>query len=355
MSNNITDYLRNVSNPDYSLLTLRDFFGGTDSIRIIIIIYIILSLIINTIIFFVIGISIKRQKKFKLPLGTWVMLGILFMNFIHTFSYFFEWVIKEEVELAKAKKDGNDIEVGGLLVGNPNHLLGCYTQAFLLIFSSLSQDFLINIFFFLVNLPADASEKTERYVKYAIILLGFLFPFFFTLILRVSGALGLNDEFCYVTKFTININNNGITEYNYFSYFQTCVNIVYLIRVVNFIATVYFLRKIWIYVKQQNKEKTYLFKSIMIPIIQLSTIGIGVVYRLINFWWPQLSVKLAKPYLVLNTLDGVLFPIGFAILNDVFIQLKKIITGQDIVKEKVEDNYESIEFSDRRPDDDIDY
>jgi hypothetical protein len=277
------------------------------------------------------------------------------MNFIHTFSYFFEWVIKEEVELAKAKKDGNDIEVGGLLVGNPNHLLGCYTQAFLLIFSSLSQDFLINIFFFLVNLSGDVSEKTERYVKYAIILLGFLFPFFFTLILRVSGALGLNDEFCYVTKFTININSNGITEYNYFSYFQTCVNIVYLIRVVNFIATVYFLRKIWIYVKQQNKQKTYLFKSIMIPIIQLSTIGIGVVYRLINFWWPQLSVKLAKPYLVLNTLDGVLFPIGFAILNDVFIQLKKIITGQDIVKEKVEDNYESIEFSDRKPDDDIDY
>ena len=355
MSNNITDYLRNVSNPDYSLLTLRDFFGGTDSIRIIIIIYIILSLIINTIIFFVIGISIKRQQKFVLPLGTWVILGILFMNFIHTFSYFFEWVIKEDVGLAYAEKDGKDIEVGGLLVGNPNHLFGCYTQAFLLIFSSLSQDFLINIFFFLVNLSAGESEKMQIYAKYAIIILGILFPFIFTLILRVSGALGLNDEFCYVTKFTININNNGITEYNYFSGFQTCVNIVYLIRVVNFIATVYFLRKIWIYVKQQNEEKTYLFKSIMIPIIQLSTIGIGVVYRLINFWWPQLSVKLAKPYLVLNTLDGVLFPIGFAILNDVFIQLKKIIAGQDIVKEKVEDNYESIEFSDRKPDDDIDY
>ena len=349
MSNDI----RNVSNPDYSLLTLRDFFGGTDSIRIIIIIYIFLSLIIKAIIFFVIGISIKRQQKFKLPLGTWVILGILFMNFIHTFSYFFEWVIKEDVGLAYAEKDGKDIEVGGLLVGNPNHLFGCYTQAFLLIFSSLSQDFLINIFFFLVNLSAGESEKMQIYAKYAIIILGILFPFIFTLILGVSGALGLNDEFCYVTKFRINI-NTGIAEYEYFEYFQTCVNIIYLIRIVNFIATVYFLRKIWIYVKQQNMEKTYLFKSIMIPIIQLSTIGIGVIYRLINFWWPKLSVMLAKPYLILNTFDGVLFPIGFAILNDIFIQLKKIITGQDIVRGDTEDNYESIEFTDRKPEENID-
>jgi len=353
MSNNNTDYTRNVSNPDYSLLTLRDFFGGTDSIRIIIIIYIFLSLIINAIIFFVIGMSIKRQQKFKLPLGTWVMLGILFMNFIHTFSYFFEWVIKEENKVAKTTKDGNDIEVGGLLVGNPNHLFGCYTQAFLLIFSSLSQDFLINIFFFLVNLSAGESEKMEVYAKYAILILGIAFPFIFTLILRVCGALGLNDQFCYVKKFSIEISGE-IAKYVYFEYFQTYVIIVYIIRVVNFIATVYFLRKIWIYVKQQNKEKTYLFKSIMIPIIQLFTIGIGVMYRLINYWWPKFSVKLAKPYLVLNTLDGVLFPIGFAILNDVFIQLKKIITGQDIVKGDLEDNYESIEFTDRKPEDDID-
>ena len=211
---------------------------------------------------------------------------------------------------------------------------------------------MINIFFFLVNLPADAGEKTEKYVKYAILILGILFPFIFTLILRISGALGLNDQFCYVTKFTFEI-ENGIAKYQYFSNFQSWVNIVYLIRVVNFIATVYFLRKIWIFVKQQNKKKTYLFKTIMIPIIQLFTIGIGVAYRLINYWWPELSVSLAKPYLILNTFDGVLFPIGFAILNDIFIQLKKIITGQDVVKSNIEDNYESIEFADRKPYDDL--
>ncbi len=354
MSNEIIDYSRNVSNPNYSLLTPTDFFGGTDPIRIVIIIYIFLSIIINGIIFFVIGMSMKRQKKFKLPLGTWVMLGILFMNFVHTFSYFFEWVIKENVGVATIIKDDETLEVGGLLVGNPNNFFGCLSQAFLLIFSSLSQDFLINIFFFLVNLPANSTEKSEKYVKYAIIILGFLFPFFFTLILRIFEALGLNDNFCYVTKFKININENGIAEYKYFSYFQTCVNIVYIIRVINFIATVYFLRTIWIYVKQQNKDKIYLFKTILIPIIQLTTIGIGVVYRLINFWWPNLSVKLAKPYLILNTFDGVLFPIGFAILNDVFAQLKKIITGQDIENANLEENYESIEFTDRKPYDDLD-
>ena len=63
---------------------------------------------------------------------------------------------------------------------------------------------------------------------------------------------------------------------------------------------------------------------------------------------------LAKPYLILNTFDGVLFPIGFAILNDIFIQLKKIIKGQDIVRGDTEDNYESIEFTDRKPEENID-
>ena len=105
--------------------------------------------------------------------------------------------------------------------------------------------------------------------------------------------------------------------------------IVYLIRIVNFIFTFYFLRKIWIYVKQKKKNRIYLFKSIFIPILQLFTIGIGVLYRFINLGSKNLSVILAGPYLILNTADGVLFPIGFALQNDIFIQLKKIIKEED--------------------------
>jgi len=350
MSDKEINNLRDVKNSNYSLLTAKDFFGGTDPIRIIIIIYIISSLILNTIIFLVIGLSSKRKKKFNLPLGIWVMLGVLIMNFFHTFSYFFEWVIKTDVSTYQIEIDGDMVEIGGLLVGNPNNFVGCLTQGFLLIFTSISQDFLINIFFYLVNSTNQSIEMIEKKAKLYIIILGFMFPFAFTLFLRIVGALGLNDEFCYVTKFAYKINGNKV-EYTEFNGFQVYVMIVYLIRIANFIFTFYFLRKIWIYVKQQKKNRIYLFKSIFIPILQLFTIGIGVLYRFINLSSKSLSVILAGPYLILNTADGVLFPIGFALQNDIFIQLKKIIKGEDQqeidILDDGDNHYEPMEFSNR--------
>jgi hypothetical protein len=278
------------------------------------------------------------------------MLGVLIMNFFHTFSYFFEWVIKTDVKTEIIKIDGDDVNIGGLLVGNPNNFVGCLTQGFLLIFTSISQDFLINIFFYLVNSTSETIEIIEKRAKLYIIILGFMFPFVFTLFLRIMGALGLNDEFCYVTKFGFTIENNEV-KYSEFRGFQVYVMIVYLIRIVNFIFTFYFLRKIWIYVKQQKKNRIYLFKSIFIPILQLFTIGIGVLYRFINLGSKHLSVVLAGPYLILNTADGVLFPIGFALQNDIFIQLKKIIKGEDQQEidnlEDGDNHYEPMEFSDR--------
>jgi hypothetical protein len=278
------------------------------------------------------------------------MLGVLIMNFFHTFSYFFEWVIKTDVKTELIKIDGDDVNIGGLLVGNPNNFVGCLTQGFLLIFTSISQDFLINIFFYLVNSTSETIEIIEKKAKLYIIIFGLMFPFAFTLFLRIMGALGLNDEFCYVTKFGFTIENNEV-KYSEFRGFQVYVMIVYLIRIVNFIFTFYFLRKIWIYVKQQKKNRIYLFKSIFIPILQLFTIGIGVLYRFINLGSKHLSVVLAGPYLILNTADGVLFPIGFALQNDIFIQLKKIIKGEDQQEidnlEDGDNHYEPMEFSDR--------
>jgi hypothetical protein len=89
----------------------------------------------------------KRAKR-EIPLANWIMISVLIVNFIHTFSYFFEWVVKKEIDTVKipAKRDVF-IEVGALLVGNPNHLSARHAQGFLLISSSISQAFLINIFF----------------------------------------------------------------------------------------------------------------------------------------------------------------------------------------------------------------
>ena len=315
------EYERNAKNPNYSCLTGKDFFGGTDGIRIVIIIYIFLSFILNVIISVVFGMNIKT-KKIEFPIGVWVLLLGLFMNFIHTFTYFFEWVIKE-CDTSKIKDEEDEIEVGCLLVGNPNNLVGCYTQGFLLIFSSISQDILINIFYKIVNTP---NFNDKKIIILLTLGLGVGFPFLFTLFLRIMGALGLNDKFCYVKKFESTIENN-ITTYSIYDYFQTFVMIVYFIRVINFIFTCYYLKKIWTYIKSKNEDKLYLFKAIFIPLIQLFTIGIGIIYRFINLISKTASASLAGPYLILNTVDGVLFPIAFSLQNDIFSQFISIIRG----------------------------
>ena len=335
----------NVTEPDYSIISVKNFFGGTDPIRMIIIIYIFLSFILNSIIFITIGLTIKLKKKI-FPFATWVMLAVLFMNFVHTFTYFYEWVIIEGVEIVKVKiHHGYYAKIGALLTGNPNNLAGCHVQGFFLIFSSISQDFLINIFFYLVN----SSKFNELYSKLAVLILGIIFPFIFTIILEFVGAIGLNDKFCYVKKFKIKIDYDDSGEkkvkYEYYTKFQTSVIIVYLIRVFNFIVSLYFLIKIWP-INKEKKSKFYIFKSVFIPIIQLFTIGIGVIYRVINIFSPKASANLSSHYLVLNTVDGVLFPIGFILQNGIFTQIYRIITGKE--DDSKITNSDSIEFIDKK-------
>ena len=343
---------RDPENPDYSILTARDFFGGTDVIRIIIILYIFISLILNAIIFVVIFLSIKI-KKTKLPLAQWIMLLVLLMNFIHTFSYFFQWVIKEENHTTSVYIDNVSVEVGTLLTGNPRHIFSCKAQGFLLIFSSISQDFLINIFFYLVN----TSKFNEKYVKYGVVFLGILFPFVFTLFLEIVGAIGINDEFCYVKKFGFKIDDKeNKVKYEYFDGFQAYVMIVYFIRIINFCVTCYFFNTILTYVKAKKMPKYYIFKSIIIPIIQLFTIGIGVLYRFLNLINHKFSVSLAGPYLILNTSDGVLFPIGFIIQNNIVSQISKLFSDNDPKRKSLTDineiNETPIEFIEKRDEED---
>ena len=348
MDNN---YDRNVTNPYYSILTGKDFFGGTDGIRIVIIIYILLSLILNAIIFIVIGSTIKI-KKIKIQFAQWLMLGVLLMNFLHTFTYFFEWVVKKGVITQKIENDNDTIEVGALLTGNPKNIFNCKAQGFLLIFSSISQDFLINIFFYIVN----SNEFNEKYAKYSVVILGLIFPFVFTLFLEIVRAIGLNDEFCYVKKIDFEIikdnNNNEIVKYSYFDDFQVYVMIVYSIRVINFCLTVYFLKKILSYVREKKESTYYIFKSIFIPIIQLFTIGIGVIYRSLNMFSRGISVKLAGPYLILNTFDGVLFPVGFILQNNIISQIKILILRKDEEKNLIDKPNEPMEFFEKREEED---
>jgi len=341
------DDQKNVTNPYYSINSVENFFGGTDPIRIVIIIYIFLSFILNTIIFITIGFTIKL-RKIKFPMATWIMLSVLLMNFFHTFAYFFQWVIKDDtIQMFEVDINGRNINVGALLTGNPKNIFGCTFQGYLLISTSISQDFLINIFFSLVN----ATNINEQRTKILLLVLGIIFPFLFTLFLGIFEGIGINDEFCYVKKFEYSEKGECLV-YKYYDNFQYVVMAVYAIRVLNFIVTAFFLRRIWTFVRQKNKPTIYLLKSIFIPIIQLVTVFIGVTYRLINAFDPEISQKLSGVYLILNTVDGVLFPIGFAFQNSLIMQIKKLIQGKNGNQNK--EDGQSLEFLPSKDDDGMD-
>lgn len=303
---------RNVTDPNYSFMSVKDFFGASDYVRIVIIVYIFISFILNIFNFFAVGIKICKTKNIALSII--VTCGILFVNFSHTFAYLFQWIIKEGVA-----KTEDDVEVGGLLTGNPLNFSACIAQAFILISSSISQDFIINIFFYMIT--KDKKELKRILIIICLIILGLIFPIGFTLFYYIIDVLGLNDEFCYVAKFKFLIQNNEVVYFSY-EYFQLFVMIIYGIRVVNFFVTFFFLIRIIIYVKGMDESKKYILKLIIIPVIQLFTIIVGVLYRILNFFSPVQSAKLSWLYLILNTLDGVLFPIIFMFQNKVFYSLK---------------------------------
>ena len=338
----------NVSQHDYSLLTVHNFFYS-DIFRLIIIIYIFLSFILNIINFIAIGI--KQCKKKHISIAIKVSSSILLVNFIHTSAYCFEWIIKNgkdgneneiKTEILK-DKNGNDFEIGGLLIGNPSNFSACYAQAFILISSSISQDFIINIFVFIVTISEKKSNNMTLILSLLFLIFGFIFPIGFSLFYFFFNALGLNDKFCYVKKFEFTINKNKV-NYSLFDKFIIWVMVVYGIRVINLIITLILIIKVIIFMRKEKQDKMYIFKSILIPLIQLLTILIGVAYRLLNIFYPSCKI-LADLYLILNTSDGILFPLIFFLKNNIFNNLKAYFSDDllDITTESesnpmVEDN-----------------
>lgn len=314
---------KNITDPNYSLFSIESFFGGTDIIRLIIIIYIFLSFILNVLNFIVIGIKQYRKKQMSIVII--VTCSFLLVNFIHTTAYLFEWVLKDEDIILNITKGNKNDDVGGLLIGNPSSFFPCYAQAFILISSSISQDFIINTFFYMINLSEVELGKNILKISLLLLIFGLVFPIGFTLVYLFSGVLGINDKFCYVKKFNFQIINNRV-DYTFFEYFQIWVMIIYGIRVINFFITLILLIRIIKYVNNENKSKVYIFKSIIIPIIQLFTIFIGVIYRLLNLSNSFKSSEIAWLYLALNTSDGILFPLIFLIQNNIFCNLKSFFS-----------------------------
>lgn len=339
-------YNDDIEDPNYSIFNAYNFFIGGDPVRLIILFYIFFCFVLNILIIIAIFISKK-----KLSFVAKITLSIMGVNFIHTFSYAYEWVIRTPTKTRSIEIDHHKITVGLLLTGNPTNMGACYSQAFLLISSSISQDFLINIFFYLIN---KSNIPKVLYIWLSVFVLAVAFPFFFTLILLLTDSLGINDRFCYVKKYIWGKNEkSGRFEYSFYQHFEIFVTLVYAVRILNLLFSGYLIFKIVKYVAKKNLNIIYIFKISFILIVQLVTITIGVIYRISSYFSKDFSESFAGLYLILNTMDGILFPLSFIISNGMHRILISYIKGENVVQEEEEEiQYPNIESEEDDDDED---
>ena len=330
-------YNDDIDDPNYSIFTAYNFFIGGDYVRVIILLYILFSTILNLLII----VSIIITKK-KLAFVSKITLSIMLINYIHTISYLYQWVIKIPGKTRTIGEEKDRTVVGLLLTGNPNNMGACQAQAFCLISSSISQDFLINTVFFLIN---KTKIPNIAHIWIGVLIVAFIVPFAFTLFLLLFGALGINDRFCYINKYIYKGNDNDKT-YEIYTNFRLFVTVVYGIRTINLLFSLLMFFNIIKYVMSKKMKLTYIFKMAFILLVQLVTITIGIIYRISSYFSKKFSANFSGPYLILNTIDGVLFPLSFIITNGIHRILYKKITGKSLGEEEEEAQYPNIDEDD---------
>ena len=315
----------NIKKGEYEFDISKYFFSSDDIIHIIIIIYIIISFIFNCL-YFITVLKAKFTKE-KHQLNIIIMGSILFINFLHTFSYLYEWVLQnvdgknslyvdDEGEICienngNCKDNKSYNEIGGLLIGNMSNMAACKTQGFFLVFCSLSQDILINIFLYLIN----KSRTLSKFKIYLLILAGTLFPFVISIILVSINGIGLNDKFCFIKKFSFDKDNQ---TYKIYSGFLPMIIVYYILRIINIIISSCLLYRIVKYISGNNLGKKYIIKLCSFVIVQLFTIVVGLMYRLGGFVSRKFNRDFVNVFLVINTIDGIVFPLVSYFSNNMY-------------------------------------
>ena len=330
---------KNILKGDYDFDTNKYFFNA-DIIRIIIIIYIIISFIVNVL---YIITSLKAKAKFKKAIHkiNLILMGnILFINFFHTFSYLYEWVLKN-VDGNKSlyvKKDGYICpdgnckdrpefnEIGGLLVGNMFHMSTCKAQGFFLVFTALSQDIIIVIFFYLVN----KSSRLTISKIILLLLLGYVFSLIVSIIYLVLDGYGLNDRYCFIKKFDfVSKEKIGENTYKFNPKFDVMVSIYYAIRLIFLIISSCLLYKIVKYISKNKLKKIYIVKVCSFLISQIFTVFVGIMYRFGGLISAKFSRDFVNVFLVVNTIDGLIFPIFSYFSNNMYKNLCSKETNEE--------------------------
>lgn len=301
--------------------TLIKFFNSYE--RIIILIYALLSFILNIII--IVSIYLAKNKKISNIIK--ITGSILVVNFINIFSYTFEWVVCKD-DLNEQKK------IIELLVGDSESNGLCQLQSLLILFSSVCQDYLMILFFFLVN----RRKEIEPMIINILIFLCIIFPLIISLIYLKIGAFGVNDDFCYLKKFEKI--ENKIDYYKDYEQFIIYFIITYGIRTINFSVTIYFFINISKYIIKEKHSFKYIFQKLSIFFIQLFKLFVIIVYRIITLILGNKSFEtVGKIYNILSTVDGVLMPLAYILLNEIFCSFFNKNKGR---KFTIDDNEEDL-------------
>ena len=263
---------------------------------------------ISFILYIIIIISIYLARYKKISIVIRITGSILIVNFINIFSYSFQWV------RCKEKLDNNKYRIL-FLVEKANIFLACKIQSFILLSSSLSQDYLIILFFFVLN------KKKMIKMKYIniFIILSIIFPFIISLLLALFKVFGVNDDFCYIKKYN-HIENNEFEPYkNYNAY---CI--IYGLKMINFSTSIFLLIKIIKYI-QKEKSIYYIINKLSMLFIHLFKLFIILSYRIITFFIDDDKIPntFKKIYIILSTLDGLLFPLAFSYSNEIYYNFCK--------------------------------
>jgi hypothetical protein len=310
------DYInKKIGIGDYNFFSIKNFFGFNDGIRFIKMINIFLSFILNLLII----ISILKRKKQQYSIAFNLTGNILIINFIHTLTYILNWVtnIDNAYEFTD-KNNNNTYKVGGLLIGSPkNNMSVCRIQGFLLVYSSLSQDISIIIFFYIIN-KTSIPSKFNILIK--LIIFAHFLPFLLGVIYSLIGGIGLNDRYCYIKKFGFKEKANGDNYYIYDN-FRALIITTYTFRGINLGISIYLLIKIIKYIKKQHLTRLYILKTSSILIVQVITITIGFIYRLSHIISNKNNKIFSDIFLCINTLDGILFPLSYSLSNGIYQNL----------------------------------
>ena len=331
----------NISNYEYDC-DFNFFLPNYDYSRLFIIIFIGISLILNVFIVYIICGN-RRNRDFSLS-GSLTLI-ILFVNFCHKVMYLFNWVIKNDNTEIELETDKSRKNVGALLFGNPSNFGKCKIQGMFLIFFSISQDILINIFCGFIN-----SEVKEKKALFKILLFfaGFIFPGAVAVCFYGVELIGINEKFCHISKYTFNIDNtnNNIIEYNEEEYYGFYKAIIFFIRGINFIITLLYIIRAIKYIKnsdKKDKKRERLISSLSVVVIACLSLLIEIIFKILFFINSDFEETILMTiYLLLNSLDCILLPLAFSIKHYIFIYLCCCCLRNNILSNNNNDNDTSL-------------